>query len=441
MVEAPPRLDTPMIFTFTDCALDTNRCELRRSGEVRHVEPQVFDLLVHLLENRDRLVTREELLDAIWGHRYVTPSTLSSRLKALRQAVGDDGKAQSIVRTVRGRGFRFVADVAMQSHDGSNGTEASASPRVDPAASGEPPMGPVPDASGARSQQQIRFCRAHDGVRIAFGTCGSGPPLVKTANWLSHLEYDWVSPVWRHWIRELSRDHTLVRYDERGCGLSDWHAADLSLDAWVRDLESVVDTLGLERFPLLGVSQGGAVAVAYAARHPERVSRLILYGSFARGRGRRDDPAESERLAVLQRMLPLGWGRDNPAFREFFARLFLPEGTPEQIAWFADLQRQSATPENGSRLFAEFCDADVSGLAREVRVPTLVLHLSADAVVPFQAGRTLASLIPGATFVPIWGRNHLILEHEPAWGRFIGEVRTFLGQGEPQSDSLASSRV
>jgi pimeloyl-ACP methyl ester carboxylesterase len=250
--------------------------------------------------------------------------------------------------------------------------------------------------------------------------------LVKTANWLSHLEYDWVSPVWRHWLTELSGRHTLVRYDERGCGLSDWAADDNTFDAWVRDLEAVVDTLGLERFPMLGISQGGPVAIAYAAKHPERVSRLILYGTYARGRSKRDQSEDQLDQAVLKQMLPLGWGRDNPAFRQFFGRLFLPDGTPEQIAWFADLQRHSATPENGARIFAECGDIDVVDVARQVDVPTLVIHASADAVVPFSAGRALASIIPGATFVPLWGRNHLLLETEPGWSRFVQEVRQFL---------------
>lgn len=415
-----------MIFSFADCELDTDRCELRRGAEVRHIEPQVYDLLAHLVLNRDRLVTRNELLDTIWGHRFVTPSTLSSRIKALRQAVGDDGTAQQIVQTVRGRGFRFVADVQEGESGEGDGESDSAAPQADL---------PSREASAGQARevempgpQQIRFCRAHDGVRIAYAKSGSGPPLVKTANWLSHLEHDWASPVWRHWLNELSRSHTLVRYDERGCGLSDWQAEDLSFDSWVRDLETVVDELELERFPLVGVSQGGSVAVAYAAKHPERVTHLILYGTYALGRKWRED---SDR-ELLQQMLPLGWGRDNPAFRHFFARLFLPEGTEEQISWFADLQRVSSSTENAARLFAEFNGIDVSDAAKSVSVPTLVLHASADAAVPFSAGRGLASMIPGATFVPLWGKNHILLESEPAWGRFVEEVRSFLGDGESE---------
>ncbi|MGH7578577.1 MAG: alpha/beta fold hydrolase, partial [Gemmatimonadales bacterium] len=201
------------------------------------------------------------------------------------------------------------------------------------------------------AEQQIRFCTSSDGARVAYATTGNGPPLVKAANWLSHLEFDWNSPVWRHWIRELSRDHTLVRYDERGCGLSDWAAEEFSLDAWVRDLEAVVDRLGLERFPLLGISQGGPIAIAYALRHPERVSRLILYGSYSRGRGHRNlSEREREEREVMLRMIAVGWGQDHAAFRQVFTSLFIPEGSPEQVHWFNELQRVSASPENAVRI-------------------------------------------------------------------------------------------
>jgi serine/threonine protein kinase/pimeloyl-ACP methyl ester carboxylesterase len=278
------------------------------------------------------------------------------------------------------------------------------------------------------TDQQIRFCTSSDGVDIAYATIGSGPPLVKAANWLSHLEVDGKSPVWRHWIRELSRHNTLVRYDERGCGLSDWNVEDFSLEAWVRDLEAVVDALQLERFPLLGISQGGSIAIAYATRHPERVSHLILYGSYVRGVSHRElsDQDRDERELLL-RLIRVGWGKDHPAFRQVFTSLFIPDGTTEQMQWFNELQRVSATPESASRMCAGFFELDVRALAPQVRAPTLVLHGTGDMRVPFAEGRLVASLIPGARFVPIESRNHLILESEPGWPRFVGEVRSFLG--------------
>jgi DNA-binding winged helix-turn-helix (wHTH) protein/pimeloyl-ACP methyl ester carboxylesterase len=429
-----------MVYAFGDFTVDTRRYEVRRAGEPLHLEPQVYAVLCYLLENRDRLVRKEEILDEVWGHRFVTPATLNSRVRALRQALGDDGRAQRVVETIRGRGFRFVAEVA-----------TTADPSPSPTAAGEPPPGvtnasavsasPATNGSAAeRVEQKIRFCRAHDGVRIAYATSGRGPPLVKTANWLTHLEYDWVSPVWRHWLTELSRDHTLIRYDERGSGLSDWQVEDLSFDAWVRDLEAVVDELGLERFPLLGISQGCAVAVAYAARHPERVSRLLLYGGYSLGqleRGGTD--AEREMNEMVVRVLPLGWGRDNPAFRQFFAALFLPEGTPEQIRWFTDLQRATTSPENAIRLRLTSAHIDVSELAARVRAPTLVLHATGDAAVPFEQGRLLAALIPGARFAALDGNNHIILETEPAWRRFLDETRSFLAAESNGSKSLLGS--
>jgi len=281
--------------------------------------------------------------------------------------------------------------------------------------------------------QAIRFCTSSDGARLAYATTGSGPPLVKAANWLSHLEFDNQSPVWRHWIQELSRDHTLVRYDERGCGLSDWTVDEFSLEAWVRDLEAVVDALELERFPLLGISQGGPIAIAYAARHPERVSQLILYGSYARGRNHRSlSDRQREERDLMLRMIGVGWGQDHAAFRQVFTSLFIPDATPEQAHWFNELQRVSTTPENAARIVGAFDTLDVRPLAPELDIPALVLHGSADLRVPFDEGRLLASLLPGARFVPLESRNHLLLESEPAWARFLHEVRTFLGLDDPE---------
>jgi len=277
-------------------------------------------------------------------------------------------------------------------------------------------------------EQDIRFCTAPDGVRIAYATTGQGPPLVKAAHWLSHLEYDGSSPVWGHWIRALSRQHTLVRYDERGCGLSDWDVDDFSFEAWVRDLETVVDTLGLDRFPLLGLSQGGAVAVAYAMRHPEKVSHLILLGSYARGWLKRTTkPRHFEQAEALRKLTRSGWGQDNPAFRQIFTALMIPESTREQERSFNDLQRLSTSPENAVKFLSTFYTIDVSDLARQIAVPTLILHARHDAAISFNAGRELAALIPDARFVPLEAKNHVLLEDEPAWPRFLSEVRRFLG--------------
>lgn len=278
-------------------------------------------------------------------------------------------------------------------------------------------------------EQSIRFTRSLDGTMIAYATSGRGPPLVKAANWLTHLEFDWESPVWDHWLRELSRDHTLVRYDERGCGLSDREVEDLSFDAWVDDLASVVEAVGLDRFPLLGMSQGGPVGIAYAARHPERVSRMVIYGSYMVGWKHRGSPAFRRREEALLQLMSDGWGRDNPAFRQVFTSMFLPDGSPEQVDWFNEIQRRTTSPHIAVRLEKEFGDIDVRDVLDRVRCPVLVLHARDDEVVPFSAGRALAAALPDARFVPLDSANHVLLEDEPAWERFLEEVRSFLEVG------------
>jgi pimeloyl-ACP methyl ester carboxylesterase len=286
-------------------------------------------------------------------------------------------------------------------------------------------------------EQEIRFCSAKDGVRIAYGTVGEGPALVKTGNWLNHLEFDWQSPVWRHYIEEFAADHLLVRYDQRGNGLSDWNAQDFSFEALVGDLESVVDAIGLERFTLLGMSQGCAVSIAYAVRHPERVGHLVLYGGYARGWEKREEGVEARRAMLT--LIKEGWGQNNPAFRQIWTTLFLPEGTPEQMQWFNDLQRISTSPENAVKISTVTGGIDVERLLPQVAVPTLVLHARGDAVVAFKEGRHLAASIPGARLVALDSPNHLILEHEPAWPKFLAAVREFLGT-RGRTDSIPTAR-
>jgi len=283
-----------------------------------------------------------------------------------------------------------------------------------------------PVAASPSARQEIRFCTANDGVRIAYATVGSGPPLAKAANWLSHLEYDWQSPIWQHLMRLLSENHTLVRYDARCNGLSDADAADVSFEAFVTDLEAVVDASGIDRFPLVGISQGCSVAIAYAVRHPDRVTSLILHGGYARGwnkRGSKEDRIAREAMLTLVR---IGWGRPNPAFRQIFTTLFFPDGTQEQFDWFNELQRICTTAANAVRLLRATSEIDVMELLPQVRVPTLVTHCKGEQAVPFDEGRLLATAIPGARFVQLESRNHLVLEQEPAWTRFATEVRAFL---------------
>jgi pimeloyl-ACP methyl ester carboxylesterase/DNA-binding CsgD family transcriptional regulator len=293
---------------------------------------------------------------------------------------------------------------------------------------------PVPLAPQRTPQQQLRFCTSADGSRIALASLGHGPPLVRAAHWLSHVELDAHSPVWQPWLAELSREHSYIRYDQRGCGLSDPDVRSFSLDAWVSDLEAVVDSLGLTRFPLIGMSQGGAVAIAYAVRHPEKVSHLVLMGAYARGTLQRAT-TDAERLEAetLVNLIRVGWGRDNAAFRQLFTNQFIPGGTPAQHDWWNELERLTATPENAARTLDAFHRVDVSQLAPQLRVPTLVMHSRGDAAVPFEAGRQLAALIPGARLVPLPSNNHVLLATEPAWPQFLHTLRSFLGTPAPGS--------
>jgi pimeloyl-ACP methyl ester carboxylesterase/DNA-binding CsgD family transcriptional regulator len=271
---------------------------------------------------------------------------------------------------------------------------------------------------------EIRFCTASDGARIAFAVHGNGPPLVRVATWLTHLELDWASPVWRHWLDRLGESHAVLRYDERGCGLSGGGVDELSVETWVRDLETVIDAAGLERFVLFGVSQGAAIAVAYAARHPARVSDLVLYGGYARGRRLRGQGEEEEALIAAIRA---GWASDEPAYRHLFSMLFLPHGTPEQMAWYDELLRMTTTADMAARLFRARGAVDVVDAARAVKARTLVIHARDDRVVPVEEGRLLASQIPGARLVVLDSANHILLADEPAWEQFLHEWREFLG--------------
>ncbi len=390
------------VWRFDDFVLDTPNYELRSGDTVIRVEPQVFDVMAQLVAHHERVVTKEELFDSVWGGKFVGEAALTSRIKAARRALGDDGESQRYIRTVRGRGYRFVGTVATT---------------IEPA---------VPVVAAA-PPQHISFCRASDGVRLAYATAGQGPPLVRAANWMTHLAYDIESPVWRHWVNDLSAEHTFIRYDERGCGLSDWEVGEFSFEDWVADLESVVDAVGLQSFPLLGVSQGGAVAIEYAARHPEKVSHLVLCSAYARGRGVRAASPEEQRAAELDLDLArVGWGRDDPAFRQVFAAQFLPDGSRADWADFDQLQRRTTSPENAVRFLTQFAGIDVREAAQQVRCPTLIMHSRNDHRVPMRFGEELAELIAGSRLVSLASNNHLLTAAEPAWQVFCDEVRRFL---------------
>jgi len=284
--------------------------------------------------------------------------------------------------------------------------------------------------SSTRTRQQIRYVEATDGTRLAWATSGEGPAIVKAANWLTHLQYEWENPVWKHWIRFFSTQGRLVRYDERGCGMSDWRGGALSLEQWSADLHAVIEAaVPAGPLTLLGISQGAATCIRYALDHPERVARLILYGGYARGASRRHSPTAEAAYRAMIDLARVGWGSQNETFRQVFTSRFIPGGTREQLGWFNELCAKTTTGEVIASLFKARSVVDISQLLGHVRVPTLVLHARADEVIPVAEGRLLASGIPGAEFVELDSRNHILLEHEPAWQHLQEAVRSFLVPG------------
>ena len=407
-----------MIIGFGECEIDVERRELYRAKSLVHVEPQVFDLLLYLISNRDRVVTNDDIFAAVWNGRIVSEAALSSRLNSARQAINDSGWVQSLIRTIPRRGFRFIGEVR----------KPQDFPTVARRATAE---GPPSQTRDFVKEQTVTFCRTPDQVRLAVAVVGSGDVLVKTANWLNHVEYDWHSPVWAPTFSRWAADHKLVRYDQRGTGLSDWNAADISFEAFVRDLETVVEKVGVKRFAIFGISQGASVAIAFAARHPERVTNLILHGAYALGRNKRETATDADQAAAYLTLIRHGWGNPNSAFMQAFSSLYLPDSTREQMKWFSDLQRVTTSPENAIKIRKACDDIDVMNLLPQVRARTLVLHSRNESVVPFEHGRMVASHIPDARLVGLDSTNHIILPQEPAWKIFVTEIDRFLS--EPHS--------
>jgi pimeloyl-ACP methyl ester carboxylesterase len=305
-------------------------------------------------------------------------------------------------------------------------------PRAPAAAPPPGPGRPGPGSGAAEDSplraQRIGFCEVRDGTKIAYATVGSGPPLLKAANWLNHLEFDWASPIWGRSFAAIARGRTFIRYDERGCGLSDWEVADLSFEAFVEDLEAVADKLELDRFPLLGISQGAAVSIEYAVRHPERVSGLVLLGGYAAGWRHLASPEEQARREAVLTLTEVGWGTDNPAYRHIFSQTFMPDASAEDLAWFDEFQRLTTSPHNAARFQNAFGLIDVRERLAAVTAPTLVLHSKDDQRIPLELGRAVASGIANAHFVPLDSRNHILVNHEPAWQVCIETVGRFLAE-------------
>jgi len=394
-----------LVYVFGPFRLEVKEHRLMHEGRAIPLTGKAFETLRVLVDKHGTLVSKRDLMNAVWPEASVEENNLDRNISVVRKALGERASGRRYIETVPRLGYRFVAPVTeIASGAGHEGSQAKSPAR-----------------------QEIRFCSTGDGVRIAWASVGSGYPLLKAANWLNHLEYEWESPVWKHWIAELTKYHRFVRYDERGNGLSDWDVKDISLDAWVQDLETVVDAARLDRFALMGISQGGAPAITYAVRHPERVSHLILIGAYSRGWEYRESSEALKARHAFETLVRLDWGSKNPAFAFNFANLYLPQdATLEHQQWFNNLRHVSASPENAARIM-EACDKiDVRALLGLVSVPTIVFHSDGDRAVPPEEGRILAAEIPNARFVPLPGANHVLLANEPAWGVFLEELGIFL---------------
>jgi len=396
-------MEPARLYRFGPFHLDVQERQLSRAGVVIPLQIKVFEILRLLVQNAGRLLTKQELLDAVWPDTVVEENNVTYTISVLRKALGEKATGQQYVQTVPRVGYRFTADIER--------ADEPTAPRA---------------AQHVAPRQEIRYCTTSDGVRLAYASTGSGPPLVKASNWLTHLDFEWNSPLWRHWWEDLSSHHRVIRYDERGNGMSQRDVSDVAFETWVRDLETVVDAAGLERFALLGISRGGSIALAYAVKHPERVSHLVLYGAFPAGRKHSGPPEELEARRALASLVRLGWGVHHPTFCRLFTSRFIPDARPEHEQWFDELQRVSTSAENAARLMEIDDDIDVRPLLPTVTTPTLVVHCDRDQVVPPENGRFLAARIQGARYVSLPSANHLVLEQEPAWRMFLDELAHFL---------------
>jgi DNA-binding winged helix-turn-helix (wHTH) protein/alpha-beta hydrolase superfamily lysophospholipase len=399
-----------VIYAFDNYTFDADKRELRAAGRVVELQPQVFDLLQFLLANRDRVVSKDELLAAVWRGRLVSESTLASRINAARNAIGDNGDEQRLIRTVLRKGFRFVGEARELSTIVDTGAAASALSLGTP----------------ALPKQIVTFCRTKSGENLAVASAGNGAVVVRAGHWGTHVEYDLQNPLTGPLLQRLAGNFHLIRYDGRGMGLSDWGTSEISFDTFLADLETVVDSLRLKRFALLGMHSGAAVSIAYAVRYPQRVSKLLLCGGYAQGHQQRDLSRDADWAKAMT--VVLGSSQEHPVFIRAFSSLWLPGGTPEQVQWFMDLARVSHSSGSQVKFAKAVGNIDVAALLPMVRTPTIVFHSIHDHLIPFSQGRLLACTIPNAKLVALDSENHILLSSEPAWAKMMQEVETFLAE-------------
>lgn len=392
-----------MIYRFERCELDDVRHEFRRAGTVHAIEPQVFDLIHVLLRHPGELISRDALVDTVWNGRIVSEATIAARISAARKAVGDTGKDQRIIVTVPRRGIRLACTVETGDGPATAGLEDS-----------------------KYEAQHVRFARSGDGTALAYATTGDGPPLLRGGHWLTHLELDWHNPVWRPLLTELGRDFSVTRWDQRGTGLSPRDAGDFDLERMTDDMEAVADAAGLTRFGIFAVSQSVPAAVNFAVRHPDRVSRMVLYGGFVAGLAVRGTPEQIARSEAFQTLVRDGWGDPDSALVQAFCTMFMPDATAEQLGSFVRMQLESASVETVIDLRTAIAHYDIEALLDRVEVPTLVVHAQHDTVQPVRQGQCLAAGIPGAELLVLDSRNHVPLPQDPAFRTLLSAAKAFL---------------
>lgn len=392
-----------MRYAFADCVLDTKKHRLFRASAEVPVEPQVFDLLVLLLVHAGTLVSKDLLIETVWNGRIVSEATISGRINAARTAVGDNGSNQAVIRTHPRRGFELVAPVA---------TQPDASARDKP--------------NQNESRQTIRYTTSADGTQIAYATSGQGPKIMRAGHFLTHLEMDWRSPIWQPYLDALGNNHTVIRYDQRGAGMSGTDTSALTIENHTADLLAVADAAGMDRFPLIASSQGVPISINFAARYPDRVSRLVLYGGAALGHAKREQSDSTEQAAAMMAMVRAGWGKPESAFMTAFTALFCPGASTAELANLVEIQLASASPENAIEIRKANDNMDVRDLLAKVQAPTLVIHARNESLHPVTQGRFIAAGIPGAEFLEIDSNNHIPLPSDPAFQTIVNAQLEFI---------------
>jgi len=401
-------------YRFESYVVDVEERRLLRGDEEIRLRGKIFDTLRVLVENAGKLVRKDELMQAVWPDSVVEENNLDHCISHLRKAL----QPGQYIETVPRHGYRFAVEVRIQE-------TSDKLVRLDPAS-----------AASDVAEPKIQYFTTSDGVRIAYSVGGQGPALVRTIDWLNHLSFEWKNPYLRRWLSEIMRHNTLVRYDHRGSGLSDWEVADFSYERVVRDFEELIEELGLERFAILGGCQGASIAAPYAARHPEKVTKMIFNGAFVNGW---PSPMEGamEQFEAMLTLVRHGWGKDNPAFRQMWSTMFHPDADSVQMDWLNELQRISTTPENAVRAMSEFPAMKIFEMLPRISCPTLVLHSRDDATVPVQEGRLIASRIRDSRFVELPTRAHMVAPGDPAWKLYVEEFSKFMGWGEePPADHV-----